>query len=244
MHARALVVGAGVLFLNFSTASAPAQNAAGAAGAKPAGAKPAAAAQAGAQAGAQAATSYPEMATPKGALAFFSQSIREADVAKLKACMHATSALEQRMADSTSEVAAALSRLRLAAVEKFGEPGGITFQGGVPTEDDVKRIQSAEEKIEGDTAIVTVAGGASPQPTRMRMVKVNGAWKISVAHMVAGQSPAVVDNELKKAQTTMKVVNETIDEIKSGKHATDKAASEALKNKMKAAFPPPAPAKK
>ena len=189
------------------------------------------------------AQTAPDTSTPKAALKSFTESIRAADTPKVRACLHATTPLEEKMADATAEVATSLARLRLTAVEKFGEAGGTTFQSSVPTEEDVKRIDAASEKIEGDSATVDVTGNPAG-PAQMRMVKVAGAWKISIAHMVKGQSASQLESDLGRMATTTRLVNETTEEIKAGKHANDKAAYEALKAKMVAAFPAQVPAKK
>src|SRR5215469_17042457 len=69
-------------------------------------------------------TTAPEdPATPRGALRTLNQAMRNGDVVAIRQLFLATSPAEQRMVDADASMAAALARLRAAAVEAFGPHG-------------------------------------------------------------------------------------------------------------------------
>jgi hypothetical protein len=168
-----------------------------------------------------------DQSTPKAALKTFAAVTRAADAQAMAACLHASDDMEKKMAAAMVDMAVSIARLRLVAIEKFGEEGAKPFSGGVPTEEEIKKFDAAIEQIDGDKALVTV-----PAADKVNMVQVQGAWKISVGHSIAGQKPEKLEADIKQMQATAKAIAELIEEISAGKHKTAQEAVAALQKKM------------
>jgi hypothetical protein len=167
-----------------------------------------------------------EQSTPKETLKAFARATREADRQKLRACLHAADGNEARMADAMVDATTALARLRLAAIGKFGEARSRELNGGVPSEDEIRLMDAAAEKIDGDRATVTMKNG--PRSGEMQLVRIDGVWKIAVGQGTAGKAPELIDAEITSLQKTAGVVGEVADEVAAGKYKTAREAAESL----------------
>ena len=86
-----------------------------------------------------------------------------------------------------------------------------------------KRVDEAEEKIDGDKATLTPKTG-----TPIKLKKVDGDWKVDGSELPAasaGAAGAMFDNMAKAAK-------ETTDDINAGKYKTAAEAKTAFSQKM------------
>jgi hypothetical protein len=178
---------------------------------------------------APAATQPIDQTTPKGALKVFTRAIQTADTAKVRACLHTANNAEEDYAKGYAAVSVGVGKLRGALVAKFGEEAGAAFKQGSESEQ-MKRIDAATEKIDGEQASVTMA---APESETIQLVKVNGAWKLSISKMIARKSAQQVKDDIKAMTTYSAALNDTSKEITAGKYADAKAAMEALQKKLK-----------
>ncbi|MGE5607962.1 MAG: hypothetical protein ACM359_01800 [Bacillota bacterium] len=169
--------------------------------------------------------------TPKATLKTFAAATRDADASKLRSCLYAGNALDEKMATAMVELIVSVSHLRQAAVEKFGVLNAKDFQGDIPTDDDLKRIEEADEKIDGDRAFVSMKGTRQDGP--MRLIRVDGAWKIPVGLSIAGRKTDAVEAQIAQMKFTATATNEVAKAITDGKYDTPKDAITALQAKLR-----------
>lgn len=169
--------------------------------------------------------------TPKGMLKTFATATRDADAAKLRGCLYAGNALDEKMAAAMVEMIVSVSHLRQAAVEKFGVLHAKDFQGDIPTDDDLKRIDQAEEKINGDQALVVMKDARQSGP--MRLIRVDGVWKIPVGLSIAGRKADAVEAQIAQMKSTATAADEVAKAISDGKYATPREAITALQAKLR-----------
>lgn len=176
-----------------------------------------------------------DASTPKAALKSFAIATRTGNRESLRAAFHAATPTEEKLADLTAEVAAAVVRLRDAAVAKFGEAGAKEFNGNIPGDSHLARIDDGREQIEADNATVVVQG-ADGKPQAMYLVRVDGQWKISVSRGLAGMGADKVESQLAALSMTSKILGEVITEITNGQYKSAEAAAGGLKNKVVHAY--------
>lgn len=173
--------------------------------------------------------------TPKAALRSFAIATRTGDRDSLRASFHATNETEQKVADLTADVAAAVVRLRDAAVAKFGDAGAKKFNGNIPDDSHLGRIDAGNEQVRDDDATVVVQG-ADGKPQSMYLVRVDGQWKISVARGLANMSAEKVNAQLAALTMTSKILDEVATEIGKGEYKSADEAEGALKSKVTHAY--------
>ena len=181
------------------------------------------------------ATQPADATTPKGALKSFAIATRTGNRDNLRASFHATNETEQKLADLTAEVAAAVVRLRDAAVAKFGDAGAAKFNGNIPDDSHLGRIDAGKEQVQDDDATVVVQG-ADGKPQSMYLVRVDGQWKISVARGLANMSAEKLQSQLAALTMTSKILDEVATEIGKGEHKSADDAAGALKSKVTHAY--------
>jgi hypothetical protein len=188
-------------------------------------------------AAAAAPTTQPaaDASTPKAALRSFAIATRTGNRESLRASFHAATPTEERLADLTAEVAAAVVRLRDAAVAKFGDAGAKQFNGNIPDDAHLARIDSASEQVNDDTATVLVQG-ADGKLQSMYLVRIDGKWKISVSRAVAGTRPDKLETQLSTLTLTSKILDEVTAEIARGDYRSADDATDALKSKITRAY--------
>lgn len=176
-----------------------------------------------------------DTSTPKAALKSFAVATRAGNRDSLRASFHATTETEAKLADLTADVATAVVRLRDAAVEKFGEAGAKQFNGSIPDDSHLGRIDAAKEQVENEAATVVVQGpDGKSQP--MYLVKVDGQWKISVARGLAAMSADKVEGQISALTMTSRILDEVAVEIGKGAYKSADEAAGALKNKVTHAY--------
>lgn len=171
-----------------------------------------------------------DQTSPRGALKLLAGAMESGDVAAVKGLLQADNPTEQKMADSMAEMAAAIAQLRQSAVTAFGKEGAMPLTGDSnTTAEDLARIDQAEEKIEGDTAILSInAPGAAP----ITLKQVDGKWVVPMSEMAQDVPAEQVDAMLASRVMQTKLITEAANEIKAGQHKTAEEAVQALQGKM------------
>jgi hypothetical protein len=121
--------------------------------------------------------------SPKAVALAFVTSLEKGDATVARALVPGEEQIP--WVDASLALAAALRRLDEAAVARFGEAGRAVSQGRLHLADSLKALEQAQEKVEGDTATLTIPGTAKP----VRLVRVAGTWR------VAGPATAVEARE-------------------------------------------------
>ena len=185
--------------------------------------------------GAAPATQPVDSGSPKGALKSFAVATRSGNRDQLRAAFHAATPEEAKMADLTAEVASTVVRLRDAAVAKFGEAGAKHFNGNIPDESHLGRIDAATEQVDSDNATVLVQG-ADGKPQPMYLVRVDGQWKISMTKGLGATKPDQMESKLSALTMTSKILSEVASGIEAGEYKSADEAAGAVKQKVTHAY--------
>src|SRR5262245_37101904 len=128
----------------------------------------------------------PDFSTPRAAAKSFFNAIAAGDVVTIRAAMYTSAAddAQRKLVDAFTDVIAASGKLAAAARDKFGAAGDALGRTAIPKEE-ATRIDKADEKIDGETATLTIPD----RPVPMKFHKTTGgAWKLIVTEY-AGASP-------------------------------------------------------
>lgn len=212
---RALTLGIAILFQPAATALAadPPKPAANPAPAAPA------PTTAPATAGAHPATAPTTETAPRAVALALATALAKPDPAAAKALVAPADKEAARWVDATVSLISSLKRLDQAAATRFGEAGKAVSQQQLHLLEAPKSLAQAQEKIDGDSATLTLPGESRPL---MRLKRHDGAWRPVVASLVAGDdlsATLALDRRLTHA------TDRTTDEIATGMYPTPEAAA-------------------
>jgi hypothetical protein len=173
--------------------------------------------------------------TPQGTLVLVARATQAGDVDALNKLFHAANPDQKKYLDAAARQAQALAKVRDATVKAFGQDVADMIN---PRTIDEGPLRSAKAAIESDKATITIEG--SPEP--VFMVKVDGAWKMSLAHLTDGKSAADMRNELEELGKRASVLLETAQELIDGKYTTPAQLDDAIRGKLIRAMTPVDPA--
>ena len=177
-------------------------------------------------------TTAPEgPATPRGALRTLNQAMRNGDVAAIHQMFLATSVAEQRMVDADAAMAAALARLRTAAVDAFGPRGAdlVTGDTDAGTADSSARIDTADVVITGDVATIVYR---DEKDSPFVLKKSGGLWKVPVSQLGKPLDQAALEERLADLAVQQKVVEELTEQIRQKRFATPEDARQAWRTRI------------
>jgi len=180
----------------------------------------------------------PDASTPKGALKAFAVALDAGDEARIRSLVDVTSPLEQKMVEAITEMAAATAQWKHAMAARFGAAAAESAMGESPDvlQKSLAAIDAANEKIDGDLALVSVAGLRESHA----MKKVSGSWKLSETQIVKDQglTPQMVDEQMAIVSAQSKMLRDLATEITDGKYPTAVDAAAALRGKMNSSREP------
>jgi hypothetical protein len=176
---------------------------------------------------------------PRGALKQFTLALDAGDRAKILELLQANTDAEKKLAAACADLAEATATLRRAAIKSFGadrsRPLGVD---STATNEALKRINAAEEKIEGDRATIRERGIEGPPLT---LVKQNHAWRVPVSEwLMKDVEPAAVDGGISDTMSQAKFFRELAAEIEAGKYKTAVEARQAYDKRVMQLTMPPA----
>ena len=180
--------------------------------------------------GALAADGKPDLSTPRKTAPAFAMALQRGDLATLKT-VAIGSPEDYRLMQSVTGMTAAAGQLNEAAVARFGAEEGKKLaksMGGAPEQSDVPRqIAESEEKIDGDSAAITMKGA---QPgNAINLKKVDGEWKVDLSQFpkrdeIARQAPML--------DAAAKVLLQGAADVRGGKYRTPDDASQDIQRQM------------
>jgi hypothetical protein len=181
--------------------------------------------------------------TPKGALKQLAAALRDGDVERIRGVMHATTPAESKMVTAMAEMARAMAALQKSAVKQFGREAAKEVVGDTDATDaeSKARIDSADVKISGDTATVTMEDG---EETPVVLKRVSGHWKLPMSELSKGADPAALDERLTGLAEQARLVRDLAGEIETGKYGTPAQAHEAWQSRAMQASMQKRPEKK
>jgi hypothetical protein len=159
----------------------------------------------------------PPASTPKEALRSVNLAQRDGDSAALRALFVAENEKESRLLGAMADYAGSLADLRAAARQAYGAAGAVIVIGDTKAESDkgLAAIEKAEVTIKGDTASVKYAG-ATDAP--IRLVKVDGRWKLPISQLAEGQDANASEMVVKELAAQTRIARTMAQEINAGKY--------------------------
>jgi hypothetical protein len=156
------------------------------------------------------------VASPKAVAIALAGWLEKGDAAAAKGLVPADPS-HARWIDATAGLASALQKLEAAAVGRFGEPGKTVAQGRLHLVDAARALEQGQEKIDGETATLTVPGRARPLAFR----RAGGKWLVVVGPADEAESARQVALYERLTRATAR----TADEVAAGAYpAADGAA--------------------
>lgn len=170
-------------------------------------------------------------ATPRDAIRALNLAMRVGDVDAMKRLFLAATPAEARMIDADAEMAAALARLRAAAVKAYGPQGADTVTGETEAGavESTARIDSAEVTVTGEVATITYR---DQKNSPFVLKKVDGRWRIPVSQLGKPLEPAALDQRLADLAIQRHVVDEVAEQIAQKKFAGPEQAREAWRTRI------------
>jgi hypothetical protein len=170
-------------------------------------------------------------ATPRGALRNLNQAVRSGDVAAIRQLFLVTSPAESRMVEADASMAAALARLRVAALRAYGPQGAdvVTGDSDAGAADSAARIDTADVTVTGDVATVVYR---DEKDSPFVLKKSGGQWKVPVSQLGKPLDAATLDERLADLAVQQKVVEQLTREIEQRKFAAAEEAREAWRTRI------------
>jgi hypothetical protein len=162
-----------------------------------------------------------DYSTPKNAVKSFYFSVVRGDGSSAR--QNVVEPAQVPVVDEARTLIIEVRSFRRAAIERFGEEKGDDVSGGLPTLQD---IEQANEKIDGDSAILATKNGKAS----LKLRKIGSNWKIDLLSILPIRTDAETARRIfAKAAIAAR---ELAAQIRAGAFATPEDADQALKGKI------------
>ena len=162
-----------------------------------------------------------DYSTPKSAVKSFYVSVVRGDGSSAR--QNVVEPAQVPIVDEARNLIVEVRSFRHAAIERFGEEKGDDVSGGLPT---LKDIEEANEKIEGDNALLATKNGKAS----LRLRKIGNHWKIDLLSILPLRTDAETARRI-FAKAAL-AARELAAQIRAGAFATPEDADQALKGKI------------
>jgi hypothetical protein len=174
-----------------------------------------------------------DQTTPRGAIKVLETAMNKGSAKGILAVIHTTVPLEDRVAKSFAYNVAAKVSLQHAMQAKFPEPGvDAVAEDAREMVEMMDRIDSMEEVVTGDDAVVGVSGGG-PE-AHLQLHRVGGQWKVPFSVMFTGL--ADVDQRIEQLDIQSRVFTELARQVMGDKFHSVEELQDAGKQQMLAAM--------
>jgi len=168
-----------------------------------------------------------DQSSPKALLRSFFASRGDVDEAEIRALLHATNPVEQKMLDSVVKIELARSRLRDAEQQKLGRVTTAPVASSLVIDPStIEDLNSLEERITGDRATVSSAGMS------MEFVRIDGKWKLPIASLVGPVDPASAETLDASTRAQVAVIDAVIEDVKAGRITSEDAVRQELSKRL------------
>lgn len=183
-------------------------------------------------AGVGAADDGADLSSPRKTAAAFAMALQRGDMATLQT-VTVGGADDYKLMRSVTGMTAAADQLNKAAVARFGAEEGkkvARSMGGSPEQSDIPRqIAESDEKVEGDSAAITMKG--APPGNAINLKKVEGRWKVDLSQFpkrdeIARQTPIL--------DAAAKVLVQGAADVRNGKYRTAEEAGQEIQRQVNA----------
>lgn len=155
---------------------------------------------------------------PKAVAIAFAGSIEKGDAAVAKGLVP-NDATHARWVEAAVALSISLKKLDATAVERFGEPGKAVTHNLLHLTDSAKALEQAQEKVEGDRAMLTVPG----RPDPLVLTKVEGNWQLQI-----GPAAEKLPAQLALFDRLTRAADRTTQEVAAGAYLTADRAARAF----------------
>jgi hypothetical protein len=166
-------------------------------------------------------------AGPLAAMTAFYDALEAGDAAAVRDSFHTTTDAERDLADAFAAQLTAARALGEAAKAKFAATGDALSKG-LPTRDEKAKLASAEVSVNGDTAMIKLAGQARPLHV---LRSAGGRWQLSIADY-AGATPDNVAGQVAVLRDMATAFNTVAADIAADKYPNAPEAQRALQSKL------------
>lgn len=175
--------------------------------------------------------------TPKDALRQLNIALRDGNAAAIRSLFLTADDEAKKLVGAMADYAEALAALHRAAIQAYGPEGGNTVTGDMDAQsaDAMAAIDRAEASVDGATALVKYAD-ATDAP--VRLVKVDGSWRLPLAQMLGGVDHAAQERRLTELRSQTQLARETTREIAAGKYKLADKAAEVWRSRLLEAVAP------
>ena len=162
-----------------------------------------------------------DYSTPKNAVKSFYVSVVRGDGTSAR--QNVVEPAQVAVVDEARTLIIEVRAFRRAAIERFGEEKGDDVSGGLPT---LKDIEEANEKIDGDTALLATKNGKAS----LKLRKIGSNWKVDLLSIL----PVRTDAETARRIFAKAAIaaHDLAAQIRAGAFATPEDADQALKGKI------------
>jgi hypothetical protein len=158
-------------------------------------------------------------------------AISAGDRAGVGDSLYAADEPQRKLASAMADLIVNGRALGNAAQARFGKAGD-SIGRGMLNPSDLSRLDAAKEQINGDAAVVSVAGQSRPMSFRRGA---DGNWRLVVTDFGAA-APENIERQTALVQTMAEAMQSSADEIAAGKYSTPDAARLAIQQKLHAAM--------
>ncbi len=158
----------------------------------------------------------PVPSTPKETLRSLNIALRDGDTATVQAIFLTRDESGARLIAAMADYSAALVGLHKAAESAYGPEGAKVVTGDINAQsaDGLAALDKAEVKIDGDTALVKLAGATDPP---VMLVRVDGRWKVPLSQLLDGADKSVELQRYRVLTMQAGLARKTAEEVSAGK---------------------------
>ena len=168
-----------------------------------------------------------EQSTPKGALKYFDKAASDPNIDRANTFYYAKTDDEKKVAKAFATVDAALAKLKKIVAARWDQKASDAMAHAL-RDVTLEDIEGAKESVEGDKATVTGKGFETPLP----MIKVDGAWKISIPDAMK-ETPATPDQIELACTALTDAIEKTQEEVQANKYANPSLLERVMKRRVK-----------
>ncbi len=155
--------------------------------------------------------------TPKNALRALNVALRDGQTRAIRDLFVTSDEDGSKLIEAMADYAGALALLHKAAVKSYGADGANIVTGDMAAQsaEGLAAIDKADVEIDGENAVVKFATASDPP---VRLVKINGAWKVPLVQLLEGADKATEQRRYKELRRQAELARKTAEELQAGRY--------------------------
>ena len=164
--------------------------------------------------------------SPKEAAKALYQAMQDADSEAILKIFYTPTEADRQLGAALADLLVAGKKLADAAKAQYGADGEAIGAGPVGMEQ-LTRLQQAEEKINGDSATLTVAGQSKP----VRFHHSDAGWQLELADFAGGAVDSQ-PHQIVLLQNVARALSDSAADINAGKYPTPQQSQSAIQTRL------------